>query len=64
MPRRRTIACDHCGYLQLKRDTHCDQCGRMTRRERTNVYWIALSISIVLTVVAFVIWRARTFSIM
>lgn len=64
MPRRRTIACDHCGYLQLKRNTHCDQCGRMTRRERTNVYWIALSISIVLTVVAFVIWRARTFSIM
>lgn len=39
MPRRRTIACEHCGYLQLKRDTECDQCGRMTRRERNP--WIA-----------------------
>lgn len=42
MPRRRTIACDHCGYLQLKRDTECDQCGRMTRRERN--LWIAKGI--------------------
>lgn len=39
MPRYRTIACDHCGYLQLKRDTQCDGCGRLTRRERNR--WIA-----------------------
>lgn len=44
MPRRRTIACDHCGYLQLKRDTECDQCGRMTRRERN--LWIAKGIQL------------------
>lgn len=42
MPRRRTIACEHCGYLQLKRDTECDQCGHMTRRERN--LWIAKGI--------------------
>lgn len=44
MPRHRTIACDHCGYLQLKRDTECDQCGRMTRRERSR--WIAKGIQL------------------
>ena len=42
MPRRRTIACDHCGYLQLKRDMECDQCGRITRREQA--LWIAKGI--------------------
>lgn len=57
MPRRRTIACDHCGYLQLKRDTECEGCGRMTRRER--VRWIAKAIQIgtLLIVVAFVYSR-------
>lgn len=44
MPRRRTIVCDHCGYSQLKRDTECDQCGRMTRRERNR--WIAKGIQL------------------
>ena len=46
MPRRRTIACDHCGYLQLKRDKECDQCGRLTRRERN--LWLAKAIQLVL----------------
>lgn len=49
MPRRRTIACDHCGYLQLKRDTECDKCGRMTRRERSR--WIAKGIQLAIMVV-------------
>lgn len=49
MPRRRTIACDHCGYLQLKRDTECDKCGRMTRRERRR--WIAKGIQLAIMVV-------------
>lgn len=44
MPRRRTIACQHCGYLQLKRDLQCDACGRMTRRERN--LWIAKAVQI------------------
>lgn len=44
MARQRTIACDHCGYLQLKRDRECDQCGRMTRRERNR--WIAKGIQL------------------
>lgn len=57
MPRRRTIACNHCGYLQLKRATECEGCGRMTRRER--VRWIARAIQIgtLLIVAAFVYSR-------
>ena len=53
MPRRRTIACDHCGYLQLKRDTTCDTCGRITRRERH--HWIAkaVQLGVILLVVIF-----------
>lgn len=49
MSRRRTIACDHCGYLQLKRDTECDQCGRMTHRERN--LWIAKGIQLAIIAV-------------
>lgn len=30
MPRHRTIVCRYCGFLQLKRDTYCDQCGKLT----------------------------------
>ncbi len=57
MPRRRTIACDHCGYLQLKRDTECDACGRMTRRERN--LWIAKAVQIGLIVLVGVFMYAR-----
>lgn len=49
MPRRCTIACDHCGYLQLRRDTDFDQCGRLTRRERN--LWIAKAIQIAIILV-------------
>lgn len=52
MPRRRTIACDHCGYLQLKRDIECDQCGRMTRRERN--LWIAKAIHLAVIAAAII----------
>lgn len=54
MPRYRTIACDHCGHMLLKRDTDCEVCGRMTRRERN--LWIAkaVQIGIVLIVFAFI----------
>lgn len=53
MPRHRTIACDHCGYLQLKGDTECEACGRMTRRERK--LWIAkaVQLGVILLVGAF-----------
>lgn len=44
MPRYRSIACDHCGHLLLKRDTECEVCGRMTRRERS--LWIAKAVQI------------------
>lgn len=46
MPRYRTISCEHCGFMQLKRDAYCDQCGRMTARERkktlVNLVYFAL----------------------
>lgn len=53
MPRRRAIACDHCGFLQLKRDTECEACGRMTHRERNR--WIAkvVQLGVILLVGAF-----------
>lgn len=57
MPRRRTIACDHCGYLQLKRDTECDACGRITRRERSR--WIAKAIQISVVLVAGAVMYAK-----
>lgn len=30
MPRRRSIACDNCGFLVLKRDEFCERCGTTT----------------------------------
>jgi hypothetical protein len=53
MPRRRTIACDHCGFLQLKRDTECEACGRMTRRERHRWIAKAVQLGVILLVGAF-----------
>lgn len=50
MVRRRTITYLHCEQLQLKRDTECDHCGRITRRERN--LWIARGI--VLTVIGLI----------
>jgi hypothetical protein len=57
MPRYRTIACDHCGYMQLKRDTECDQCGRMTRRERNR--WIAKGVQLGVMLLAFAFIYAK-----
>lgn len=54
MPRYRTISCDHCGHMLLKRDTECEACGRMTRRERH--LWVAkaVQLGVILLVAAFV----------
>lgn len=57
MPRRRSIACDHCGYLQLKRDTECYACGRMTRRERSR--WIAKAVQLGVIVLVGVFMYAK-----
>lgn len=51
MPRYRTIVCTHCGHMLLKRDTECEVCGRMTRRERR--LWIAKAVQIGVVLVAF-----------
>ena len=37
MPRRRIISCDHCGFMQLKRDEYCEQCGSITAREKKKI---------------------------
>ena len=42
MPRYRTIACDNCGHLLLKRHEYCEVCGHMTRRARA--FWVAKGI--------------------
>lgn len=57
MPRHRTIACDHCGQLQLKCDTECERCGRMTRRERN--LWIAKTVQIGVIVLVGVFMYAK-----
>lgn len=47
MPRRRTISCNHCGYMQLKRDEYCDRCGRMTERAKRGVQFFVVRLLIV-----------------
>jgi hypothetical protein len=34
MGKHRTISCDRCAHLLLRRDAYCDVCGHMARRER------------------------------
>lgn len=51
MPRYRTIACDHCGHMLLKRNEYCEVCGSMTRRERN--LWIAKTVQIAVVLVTF-----------
>ncbi len=53
MPRGRTIACGHCGSLQLKRDSECEACGRMTRRERNRRIAKAVQLGVILLVGVF-----------
>ena len=57
MPRYRTIACDHCGHLLLKRDAECEVCGRMTRREWNR--WIARAIQLGVMLVGFAFVYAK-----
>lgn len=48
MPRYRTISCEHCGFMLLKRDTTCEMCGRMTQRGKTGMAAKAVQVVIVL----------------
>jgi ribosomal protein L37E len=59
MPRRRTIACDHCGHMLLKRDEYCEACERMTRRERRLWMAKAFQLAVVLGVSAFMYFRIK-----
>ncbi|QDW65817.1 hypothetical protein [Luteimonas granuli] len=60
MPRYRTISCDHCGHMSLKRDTECEVCGRMTRRERR--LWIekVMQLGVILLIAAFVYAKLKS----
>jgi hypothetical protein len=54
---RRTISCEHCGYMQLKRDEACDQCGqptaRVMRKEKIQLYEFGFRLLLVGGVLAF-----------
>lgn len=54
MPRYRTISCEHCGHMLLKRDTVCEMCGRMTRRGKNRLIAAIVPIVIVLAGFAFI----------
>lgn len=57
MPRRRTISCENCGHMLLKRDTVCEMCGAMTRRERAR--WIANTVGFGLIVILGIVVYAK-----
>ena len=52
MPRYRTISCEHCGHMLLKRDTVCEMCGRMTQRGKARLVAQIIPALIVLIAVA------------
>jgi len=54
MPRYRTIACDHCGHMLLKRHSECEACGCMTRRGKRLFVAKAIQIGIFLVASAWV----------
>lgn len=51
MPRYRTISCEYCGFMQLKRDRECERCGRLTRRERRRLVASAIYLGVLLVVI-------------
>ena len=59
MPRRRTIFCDHCGFLQLKRDIECEGCQRLTRRGRRQVVAWSLQLGAILVVGLLIYWKTQ-----
>lgn len=59
MPRYRTISCDHCGHMLLKRDDYCEQCNHMTRRARTLLTAKVVQVSIILVVFAFMYFKIK-----
>jgi hypothetical protein len=58
MPRRRTVSCQNCHHLLLKRAVVCEMCGHETERSRHEFrLWLArgaLAIVAALLMVAFV----------
>lgn len=56
MPRYRTISCEHCGYMLLKRDTVCEMCGRMTQRGKVRLVAKIIPALIVLIAVAVMLY--------
>jgi hypothetical protein len=58
MPRRRTVSCQNCHHLLLKRAVVCEMCGHETEySRRAFLLWLArgaLAIVVALLMVAFV----------
>lgn len=59
MPRYRTISCDHCGHMLLKRDEYCELCSHMTRRAKALLTAKLVQVSIILVVFVFMYFRIR-----
>ena len=62
MPHRRTIACNHCGHLLLKRSSYCEVCGQITKRMK--ILWIAKTVQItaILVFAALIYWKVQHLS--
>lgn len=50
MPRRRTISCVHCGFLQLKRDYFCEGCSSMTKQAKVALVGKVIQLSMILII--------------
>lgn len=61
MPRYRTISCEYCGYMLLKRDSVCEMCGRMTRRGKARLVAKAVQVVVVLAGFAVIFAIIRRF---
>jgi len=62
MPRYRTISCEHCGHMLLKRDTVCEMCGLMTHRGKANLVAKVVQVVIVLAGFAVIFAVIRGFA--
>jgi uncharacterized paraquat-inducible protein A len=59
MPRRRTVSCEECGHLLLKRAETCERCGAETLYSRRRFWtWLAgFGVTALVVLVAVVLIR-------
>ena len=59
MPRYRTISCNHCGFMQLKKDTVCERCGKMTARAKSRLTMWVIQMALMALGVAWFVSHVR-----